>query len=67
MAIDILSILSELERIFLGAWQTISWDNAKFGNRSIEQTECLKGWVFHNLTAGIRLITVRLFLEVAML
>jgi hypothetical protein len=61
MAIDILSILamlSDLEQIFLGAQQTISWDRAKFGNRSTERTECLKSWVCRSLTAGIRLITV---------
>jgi hypothetical protein len=45
MALDILLVLAmsdELERVFLGARCTISWEWMSLGADTIEETECLK-------------------------
>ncbi len=47
MAFDILSILvisDELERVFLGARRTISWERMALEPDTIKATECLKHW-----------------------
>jgi hypothetical protein len=47
MAIDILSIppmSDELERVFLGARCTVSWDRGQIELETIEIRECLKHW-----------------------
>ena len=47
MAIDILSIplmSNELERVFLGARRTVSWDRGQMEPETIEMRECLKHW-----------------------
>jgi hypothetical protein len=47
MAFDILSIPAmsdELERVFLGACRTITWDKAQMKPDTIEMRECLKHW-----------------------
>jgi hypothetical protein len=47
MALDILSILAmsdEVERVFLGARCTISWERAQMEPPTIEKVECLKHW-----------------------
>ena len=45
MAIDILSIPAmsdELERVFSGAYCTVSWDRGQIEAETLEQVECLK-------------------------
>jgi len=65
MAIDILSILpmlTEPERIFLGAQRTITWQRMKLRPVNIERLECLKSWVRGGLMQGWRrelLVNVR--------
>ena len=47
MAIDILSIpliSDELERVFLGARRTVTWDKGQIEAETIELRECLKHW-----------------------
>jgi hypothetical protein len=47
MAIDILSIppmSDELERVFLGACRTVTWDKGQIELETIEMRECLKHW-----------------------
>jgi hAT family C-terminal dimerisation region len=47
MALDILSIPAmsdELERVFLGACCTVSWDRAQISAETLEKRECLKHW-----------------------
>jgi hypothetical protein len=47
MAIDILSIppmSDELERVFLGARRTVTWDKGQIEPETIEMRECLKHW-----------------------
>ena len=61
MVIDILSIptmLAEAERVFLGAWRTILWDYMLLGSTNIKHTECLKSWLYSNITAGGKIVAV---------
>jgi hypothetical protein len=47
MAIDILSILlisDKLERVFLGARRTVTWDRGQIEAETIKLRECLKHW-----------------------
>jgi len=47
IAIDILSILvmsDEPERVFSGAYHTVSWDKRQMVPETMEWRECLKHW-----------------------
>ena len=47
MAINILSIpliSDELERVFLGARRTVTWDRGQIEAKTIKLRECLKHW-----------------------
>lgn len=47
-AIEILSIAAmsdDVERVFLGARRTVSWERARLGIDKIEAVECLDSWL----------------------
>ena len=56
MIINVLLISAmsaESEWVFSEAQCTISWERMKLEEKTIKKTECLKSWIYNNLTRKI--------------